>query len=308
MTGLRSNRVRVAVHPRRLPALAVGAVVAAARRRRGFGRAVVAALPGVLLAGGAVVMVLPLAWVLSASLQSRADIFAVPFSWIPSPPRPENYVEALGSAPFGRYFLNTIIVAGSATVLNLAITSIAGFGFARYDFPGRRVLFLAILSTTMIPFQVVMVPLYLQVRDLGWLNSYPGLVVPTAVTALGVFLMRQFMQTIPRDYFDAARIDGASELQLFLRVALPLSRPALAALGIFVFLEQWNSLIWPLIVVTDSDLRPLALGLSEFQTQYGTRFELLLAASTASVLPIVLLFLALRRQFVQGLTITVSKG
>lgn len=260
------------------------------------------------LALGAVAMVLPLVWVVSASLQSRSDIFAVPFNWIPPRPQLTNYSDAFQAAPFATYFWNSFLVAGLATLIHLVITSLAAFGFAHYRFRGRNLLFMAILSTMMIPFQVVMVPLYLEVRDLGWLNSYAGLIIPTAVTGLGVFLMRQFMQTIPRDYFDAARMDGATDIQLFFRIALPLSRPAFVALGIFVYLEQWNSLIWPLIVVTDTRLRPLAVGLSEFQTQYGTNYEFLLAASTASVLPIVVLFLVLRRNFVRGLTIGTSKG
>lgn len=265
-------------------------------------------LARVAVIAGAVVMALPVLWVLSASLQPRSDILAVPFNWIPTRWRPSNYVNALEAAPFARYFLNSVFIATASTVIHLAITSLAAFGFAHYSFPGKKLLFLAILSTMMIPFQVIMIPLYLQVRDLGWLNSYQGMILPTAVTALGVFLMRQFMQTIHHDYFDAARIDGASELQLFYRVALPLCKPALSALAIFVFLEQWNSLLWPLIVVTDTQLRPLALGLSEFQTQFGTRYELLLAASVASAVPIVIIFIALRRQFIQGLTVGVSKG
>lgn len=272
--------------------------------RGGAGRTLVQ----VLLVAGAVLMVLPLVWVVSASLQPRSDIFDVPFRWIPQRVEPSNYSEALAAAPFGTYFLNSLLMAGGATLIHLAITSLAAFGLAYYRFPGRNLLFLAMLSTMMIPFQVVMIPLYLQVRDLGWLNTYQGVVVPTAVTALGVFLMRQFMLTIPRDYFDAARIDGASDLQLFLRVALPLSRPAFAALGIFVFLEQWNSLIWPLIVVTDTGLRPLSVGLSEFQTQYGSDYESLLAASTMSVIPVLILFLLLRRQFVRGITVGTGKG
>lgn len=253
-------------------------------------------------------MVLPLAWIVSASLQPRSDIFDVPFRWIPERIVLSNYTQAFAAAPFGTYFLNSLLMAGLATLIHLTVTSLAAFGLAHYRFPGRRFLFVAILSTMMIPFQVVMIPLYLQVRDLGWLDSYQGVIVPTAVSALGVFLMRQFMLTIPRDYFDAARIDGASDVQLFVRIALPLSRPAFAALGIFVFLEQWNSLIWPLIVVTDMNLRPLSVGLSEFQTQYGTDYGYLLAASTASVIPVVILFLLLRRQFVHGVTIGTSRG
>lgn len=253
-------------------------------------------------------MVLPLVWVVSASLQPRSDIFDVPFNWIPERLQPSNYTDAFEAAPFGTYFLNSLLMAGIATVIHLVITSLAAFGLAQFRFPGRNLLFLAILSTMMIPFQVVMIPLYLQVRDLGWLDSYQGVIIPTAVTALGVFLMRQFMLTIPRDYFDAARIDGASDFQLYYRIALPLSTPAFAALGIFVFLEQWNSLIWPLIVITDVRFRPLAVGLSEFQTQYGSDYESLLASSTASVIPVVILFLILRRQFVRGVTVGTSKG
>lgn len=272
-----------------------------------LGRGVSLALR-ILLIVGAVVMVLPIVWVVSASFQSRADILAQPFSWIPSDIRAENYVEAFEAAPFARYFLNTLLVGTGATVIHMFITSLAGFGFAYFDFPGKNVLFLAILATLMVPFEAIMIPLYLQVRDLGWLNSYQGLIIPTAVTALGVFLMRQFMQTIPRDYFDAARIDGANDLQLYYRIAIPLSTPALAVLGILVFLGQWNSLIWPLIVITDTDLRPISLGLSEFQTQSGTAYHLLLAASTASVIPIIMLFLVLRRQFVRGLSVGSFKG
>lgn len=261
-----------------------------------------------IMIGGAVVMALPIVWVLSASVQARVDIFADPFNWMPATWRWSNYPEALEAAPFVRYFLNSVFIATVSTAIHLAITSLAAFGFAFYSFPGKKLLFLAILSTMMIPFQVIMIPLYLQVRDLGWINTYQGLILPTAVTALGVFLLRQFMQTIHRDYFDAARIDGASEFQLFYRVALPLSKPALSALAIFVFLEQWNSLLWPLIVVTDVNLRPLSMGLSEFQTQFGTEYQYLLAASTASAIPIVLMFIVLRRQFIQGLTIGGSKG
>ncbi|GIK37166.1 MAG: sugar ABC transporter permease [Chloroflexota bacterium] len=257
-----------------------------------------------ILLGGAFALTIPLAWTVLASFKTRPEIFAVPFRWLPASPQWSNYTEALTAAPFAGYFLNSAFIAIATTLSNLFFASLAGYGFARYNFWGRNFFFLAILSTLMVPFQVIMVPLYILVRDLGWLNTYQGMIVPGAITAFGVFLMRQFIQTIPNELLDAARLDGASEFGIYWRIVLPLARPALSALAIFTFLESWNALLWPLIVITDSDLRPLQLGLAEFTTQNATDYPLLLAASVTALLPIVILFLVLRREFVRGIVTT----
>jgi multiple sugar transport system permease protein len=260
------------------------------------------------LSAGAIVMVLPLIWMVSGSLKEPDQIFTIPVQWVPNPIRWQNYTEALSSAPFGRYFFNSIFIGTCTTLSVLFFSSLAGFGFAKYTFIGRNVLFIAILSTLMVPFQVIMVPLYLLMRDFHWLNTYLALIVPGGMSAFGIFLMRQFILTLPDELFDAARIDGSGEFGTYLRLVLPLSKPPLAALAIFTFLDSWNSLLWPLIVVNDDDLRPLALGLSEFQSRYGTSYHYLLAASTVAVLPVILLFVLLQKQFIQGIVLTGLKG
>lgn len=262
----------------------------------------------VLLSAGAIVMILPLIWMLSASLKEPSQIFSVPIQWVPDPVRWQNYSEALSTAPFGRYFFNSIFIGTCTTTSVLFFSSLAGFGFAKYTFPGRNVLFILILSTLMVPFQVIMVPLYLLMRDFHWLNSYLALIVPGAMSAFGIFLMRQFILTLPDELFDAARIDGSGEFGTFLRLVLPLSKPPLAALAIFTFLDSWNSLLWPLIVVNDDDLRPLSLGLAEFQTRYGTSYHYLMAASVVAVIPVILLFVLLQKQFIQGIVLTGLKS
>ncbi len=260
------------------------------------------------LSAGAIVMVLPLIWMVSGSLKEPDQIFTIPVQWVPDPARWQNYSEALSSAPFGRYFFNSIFIGTCTTLSVLFFASLAGFGFAKYTFIGRNVLFIAILSTLMVPFQVIMVPLYLLMRDFHWLNTYLALIVPGGMSAFGIFLMRQFILTLPDELFDAARIDGSGEFGTYVRLVLPLSKPPLAALAIFTFLDSWNSLLWPLIVVNDDNLRPLALGLSEFQSRYGTSYHYLLAASTVAVIPVIVLFVLLQKQFIQGIVLTGLKG
>jgi multiple sugar transport system permease protein len=262
----------------------------------------------VALSAGAIAMVLPLIWMVSGSLKEPDQIFAIPVQWVPDPARWQNYSEALSSAPFGRYFFNSIFIGTCTTLSVLFFASLAGFGFAKYTFIGRNVLFIAILSTLMVPFQVIMVPLYLLMRDFHWLNTYLALIVPGGMSAFGIFLMRQFILTLPDELFDAARIDGSGEFGTYVRLVLPLSKPPLAALAIFTFLDSWNSLLWPLIVVNDDNLRPLALGLSEFQSRYGTSYHYLLAASTVAVIPVIVLFVLLQKQFIQGIVLTGLKG
>jgi multiple sugar transport system permease protein len=253
-------------------------------------------------------MIFPVAWMVSSSLKMPDKIFSVPVQLIPNPVRFENYSEAIELAPLGRYFFNSIFVGFAITAISLFFSTLAGFGFAKYRFWGGKALFVGVLSTLMIPFQVIMIPLFVIVRNFGWLNQYAGLIIPAAISGFGVFLMRQFILSIPDELLDAARIDGASEPGIFWHVILPLCKPPLTALGIFTFLDSWNNLLWPLIVVTKVEMRTIALGLTEYQTVHGTSYHYLMAAATLATIPILILFVLLQRQFIRGVLISGMKG
>lgn len=261
-----------------------------------------------VLVGCGLLMIFPVLWMVSSSLKMPDKIFSVPVQLIPDPLRFENYTEAVELAPLGRYFLNSIFVGFAITAISLFFSTLAGFGFAKYRFWGSKPLFIAVLSTLMIPFQVIMIPLFIIVRNFGWLNSYAGLIIPAAISGFGVFLMRQFILSIPDELLDAARIDGASEPGIFWHVILPLCKPPLTALGIFTFLDSWNNLLWPLIVVTKVEMRTIALGLTEYQTVHGTSYHYLMAAATLATIPVLLLFVFLQRQFIRGVLISGLKG
>lgn len=261
-----------------------------------------------MVALGAIVFFLPVLYMLSSSLKQSNDIFKIPFQWIPSPFVPENYTDAMKIAPFGRYFLNSLIVGVCTTLLNVFFAALTGYGFAKYSFWGKNFLFIAILSTLMIPFQAIMVPLFIIVRGFGWLNTYLGLVIPWAISAFGVFLMRQFILSIPNELLDAARIDGDSEFGIFWHVILPLSKPPLVTLAIFTFLDSWNNLLWPLIIITKPEMRTVSLGLTEFQTLHGTAYNLLMAGSTIATIPILISFIFLQRYFIRGVVLSGLKG
>lgn len=254
-----------------------------------------------ILGVGSLLILFPIAWAVSSSLKPNVDVFRIPMEWIPREVHPENYVLPFQNHPFGTYFLNSLIAAGSVMVLSAVMSCLAGFSLAKYSYLGRDYAFLAILSTLMLPVQVILVPLYLVVRDLGWLDSYQGLIIPQAVTAFGIFLMRQHISTIPDDYLDAARMDGASELGILWWVIVPMSKPALAAVAIFSFLGNWDSLLWPLVVVTRDNLRTLPLGISLFFSEYASTYNQALAVAIVVMLPVLIVFVVMQRQFIEGL-------
>ncbi|MBI5667644.1 MAG: carbohydrate ABC transporter permease [Chloroflexi bacterium] len=261
---------------------------------------------------GALIICVPLIWMVSSSLKAPNRLFSVPIEWIPYEFRWQNYVEAWNRAQFARYFFNSIYTSVATTLLNLFFCSLVGYGFAKYRFPGRNVLFLLILATMMIPFHVVIVPLFILMRDLGWLKGasvYNALIIPGMMSAFGIFLMRQFIQTLPDELFDAARIDGASEIGTYLRIVLPLSKGPLAALAVFIFLDTWNSLLWPLVLTTtNDDYRTVAVGLTTFQTVHGTQYHLMMAASTLVAIPMILVFFVLQKYFIRGIALSGLKG
>jgi multiple sugar transport system permease protein len=279
--------------------------------REGFSnifRLILSAIGYVLLAMGGILMVLPMVWMVSSSFKTSAEVFTVPVQWLPGVFHFDNYVNAMQLAPFGLYFFNSMYVGLSTTFLTLLFSSMAGYGFAKFNFWGKQGLFISVLSTMMIPFQVIMIALFVLVRGFGWLNTYSGLIIPAAVSAFGVFLMRQFILTIPDELIDAARIDGASEMNIYLHIILPLCKAPLSALGIFTFLDSWNNLLWPLIIITQVNMRTVALGLTEFQNLNGSSFNYLMAATTLASIPILILFIVLQRQFIRGVVLSGMKG
>jgi ABC-type glycerol-3-phosphate transport system permease component len=262
----------------------------------------------VVLALAAAVALVPVIWTVLSSLKANDAIFAVPMRWLPTTLQWNNYSDAFQVAPFGRYFLNSTIVAASVTATTVFFGAMAGYGFSKFRFPGRNLVFGLILSTFMIPFPVIMIPLFVLVRNLGWVNTYWGLIIPGALTGFAVFMMRQFIQAIPSELFDAARIDGAGEVRIFLTIVLPLARPALATLGILTFLDSWNNLLWPLIVIQSDEMETIPLGLTKFSTLYSSNYAQMLAMAVIASLPVLVVFIIGRRQIINSLMLSGIKG
>ncbi|MFI5339744.1 MAG: carbohydrate ABC transporter permease [Candidatus Methylomirabilales bacterium] len=262
-----------------------------------------------LVAFVAVTIFFPFFWMAITSLKTAPEIQRVPLQirpdhWI----NLNNYREVFQREPFGRYLLNSALIASTAAVSSLVVSSLAGYGFAKFRFPGRDVLFFGIIGILMVPFQSVVVPLYMWVNRLGLLDTYLGIVAPDLVSVFGVFLMRQAIEVIPNDYIDAARIDGCSEPQIFVRVILPSVKPAMATLLIIKFMWNWNELFWPLIVVNSPQMRVVTMGLISFTNMYFIEYNLLTAAAVISVLPILIIFLTLQKWVVQAVVMSGLKG
>lgn len=256
------------------------------------------------LVGVALVTLLPFYWMFSSSLRTMENMFSIPIQWIPDPMNWRSYVLAWQAQDFTRYFFNSGVVAIAITIGNLILCSLAGYSLTKFHYRGRGLMFILILSTMMLPLEVTMVPLFLIIKELNWTNSYQGLIVPFLVDGFGVFLMRQYMLSIPKDLIDSARIDGASELRIFWMIVLPLCKPALVALAVFTFREAWDMYIWPLIIITKDSLRTLPLGISLFMSSYGTSWDQLMAIAVLGTLPMILLFFFLQRAFIQGIAAT----
>src|SRR5690625_2178024 len=257
-----------------------------------------------LLGIGEMLMIIPLVWTLSTTLKLPGSEFNVPVRWIPETWHFENYAEVARRVPLVRWFFNSLVVALAASAGQMLTGSMAGYAFARLRFRGRDGIFLLFLATMMIPPQVTIIPLFIIVRALGWYDSYPGLIVPGLFGAFSVFIMRQFFLTIPDELEDAARIDGASHWQIYWRIMLPLSGPALATLGTFSFMSFWNSFLYPLIITRSESMRTLPVGLSVFRDTFTTEWTLLTAGLVMSLVPVVLAFLLGQRYFVRGITMT----
>jgi multiple sugar transport system permease protein len=252
-------------------------------------------------------MVTPLAWMVLTSIQTPDEARRFP-PVFPSGIHWQNYTDAINAAPFGRFFLNSALVTGATVIGNLVFCSLAGYAFARFRFFGRDVLFVVLLATLMIPFQVVMIPIFLIMRHLGLVDSLGALILPNLVTPFGIFLMRQFFRTLPIELEEAARIDGCSRLGTLIRIVLPLSGPALATLAVIAFLWNWNDFLWPLVVIQSEHNMTLQLGLSTFQGAHSTAWTLLMAGNVLAVLPMLVAFLLAQRQFVNSIASAGIKG
>lgn len=262
----------------------------------------------VVLIALAFTMLFPFLWTVSASLKSNLNVIAVPPTLFPNPIHWDNYSTVFNTLPMFRGLLNSVIVAVSGTSLQVLTCSMAAYAFARIKFRFSGALFLVFLVTLMVPVQVTMVPLFMLMRILGLVNSYPGLILPGITSAFGVFLLRQFFLTIPRDLEEAAFLDGASHWTVFWRIVMPLSKPGLAALTIFAFMSYWNAFLWPLLITTDNNMATLPLMTSLLQNQYTTYWNQLMAGSVISIIPIMVVYLFAQRHFVQGMTLSGLKG
>jgi multiple sugar transport system permease protein len=272
--------------------------------------AVTTGLKYAFLAVGAAVMLLPFVWMILSSFMTSQEIISRPLTWFPGDPSFDAYRGLRDAIPLGRMYLNSMIVT-TLTALGILLTSsLAGYGFAKFQFPGRDVLFLIVLATMMIPFFVVLIPVFYLISKFGWINSYPGLIVPNIVTAFGIFLMRQYMLSLPDEVLDAARVDGASEFEIYWRIVLPLCTPALGALGILAFVYQWNNFLWPLVVARSDDMWTVPVGLNALRV-YASSAQVVnmqMAGAALGVVPVIVVFLALQRYFVRGIALTGVKG
>ena len=263
------------------------------------------ALCYIVIVAGAISFLFPFMWMVSTSLKTDQDVFTWPPRLVPQPVRFQNYVDAWNSAPYARFFFNSAFIALAVTLANLFFSSLAGYAFAKYQFPGKHWIFIALLCTMMIPFQVTMIPVFVILSKLHWVDTYWGLIIPFTAGAFGIFLMRQFLSTIPDDLIDAARIDGCSEFRTFLTIVLPLSKPALSALGIFVFMASWNGFIWPFIIVKSTEMKTLPLAVADLaEGLYVMSWPLMMAGACFVVLPAIVVFLLFQKNFVEGITLT----
>lgn len=263
----------------------------------------------VWLALAVVIATIPFLWMLLTAFKTGPEVFVWPPSLLPRTWTFDNFAKAWGTGNFPRLFLNSAIVATIATLLNLLFDSMAGYAFARLKFPGRDTLFGLVLATMMLPAVVTLIPLFLIVKNLpapgpgGWLNSYAGIVAPGAATAFGIFLFRQYFETIPKEIDEAAMIDGAGIWRTYWQLILPLARPAVVTVAIFTFTFQWNDFLWPLVVATDADMYTVQVGLSYFTTEHSIDWPLLMAGAVIVTLPVLLLYLFLQKAFIGGMTL-----
>lgn len=277
-------------------------------RKVRWGRFVSRAVIYAALTAGGLAMIFPFLWMLSTSFQSAGALLVPPPQLIPSPIELGNYAEIASAFPLWRFLANSLGVAAVATTLQVATSAMAGYAFARLRFRGRDALFLLYIATLMVPLQVTILPLFVEMKYLGLVDSYGALVLPSIASAFGTFLLRQAFLGLPRELEEAAFMDGAGHLTVFRRIVLPLAMPAIATLAVFSFVASWNSFLWPLIIVNSPDLMTLPVGLSNLQGRYATAWNLLMAGSTVAVVPILIVYVIGQKYVIRGVTLSGLKG
>ncbi len=276
----------------------------AARRRRRVDRTRPAPLSQILLTVVLIIFLVPFIWMIATALKPASEVFASPPQLLGSELRFENFSEAWSYVPFGRYMVNGMAVAVLGTILVCVTSILAAYAFARLEFRGRELIFLLYLVTLMVPQEVMIVPMFILMQEFGWTNSYQALILPWAFSAFGTFLLRQFFLNIPKELEEAALVDGASRMRILLAVVLPIARPAVAVLAVFTFINYWNSFLWPLIITNSTEKFTVPVGLNGFLGQQGSQWHLLMAASTISMLPTVIMVLLLQRHLVRGIALS----
>ena len=277
--------------------------------RRGLGAWALNAMAHTILALGAIFMILPMLWMLSTSFKPPPEIPLWPPHLIPHLPTLANYTGIFAAAPFARFFLNSALTSLAATASVMVTSLVAGAVFGKYRFPGRSLLFMAIISTAIVPFESYMIPLYIQLIPIAWINTYQGIVLPYLIMSFGIFLVRQHViSAIPSELLEAARVDGATEWWILTRVIAPLSGTALAAVGIFGFIQMWGAFIWPLLIANSPLLFNMEVGLTAFQFRFSSDYGKLMAGSVISVIPMLVIFLVFRRRIIESVALTGLKG
>ncbi len=279
--------------------------MATSRQARRRSRATQVILAILLLLGG-IAMVFPFVWMIASSLKNAQDIYSL--SLIPPDPTLANYRTVLQETSYIRWFGNSLLIAGIVTASVAFFDSLAGYTLAKFRFPGQNLIFILILSTLMVPTEMLVIPWYVMSIELSWTDSYWGTMFPGVISAFGVFLMRQFFMGVPQDLIDAARLDGFNEFRIFWNIALPLVKPAVAALCIFTFLGNWNAYIWPLIVIRSEQMRTLPVGIAFFSSESGSAFHLIMAAVALATIPVILIFLIFQRHIIKGIALAGLKG
>lgn len=256
----------------------------------------------------AVLAMIPFLWMLSTSLKSRGALMSIPIEWIPQEPTLDAYIKVFSKFPFAKTIGNSLLISVSYTLITLPSSSMAAFAFAKLKFPGNNLLLKCYLATMMIPTQVTMIPLFVIMNKMGLIDSYASVILPSIFRPFAVFMLVQQMRTIPNDFLDAGKIDGANVFQIYYRVALPLCIPSLATLSITTFMESWNDYLWPLLMLTDRNKMTLPIALSTLNGQYATEYNVLMAGSLISMIPIIILYILAQRQFKDGMMAGGIKG
>jgi multiple sugar transport system permease protein len=276
-----------------------------------FGNGLAWVILYIFLISWAVFALLPFLWSLTSSFKSLTEVFRYPPQFLPTHVNLTNYINLFKTQFFAQWMLNNLALSVTTTILVVFFCSLAGYAFAKFNFPLKNVLFTLMLGSLMIPFQLIMTPLYIEMNQLKWLNTYWALVIPWIAPAFGIFLLRQYMASLPNELLDAARIDGCSEFKIYWQIVLPLVRPALGTLGIYQFINTWNSFLWPLMVLRDLKLYTLPLGLATMQSNIQSQtmdYGQIMAGAFLSAAPIIIVFLFMQRQFISGLTLGSVKG